>query len=101
MSCHYFKRCRCPNALQIHLTPQQMIQWSPRGPTQNTMAGVTALWHLERKPPIPMSTREKPDAAFPAREESGHACFHTRRGLTPLWKTQRNPEIHVGMGVEP
>ena len=24
-----------------------------RGLTQNTMAGVTALWHLERKPPIP------------------------------------------------
>ena len=29
---------------------------SPLGSTQNTMAGVTALWLLERKPLIPMST---------------------------------------------
>ena len=58
-SCHHFKRPRCPNALQIHLTPLQLTRWSPRGRTQNTMAGVTARWHLERKPPIPMSTRQE------------------------------------------
>ena len=31
----------------------------PRGSTQNTMAVVTALWHLKRQPPIPMSTRQE------------------------------------------
>ena len=33
-----------------------LTQLSPRVSTQNTMVGVTALWHLERKPQIPMST---------------------------------------------
>ena len=37
---------------------------------------------------------------FPAREETRLACFHTRRGLTSLWKLQRNAEIHVGIGAE-
>ena len=55
-SCHHFKRYRCPNALQIHLTSLQLTQRSHRGPTQNTMARMTALWHLERKPLILMST---------------------------------------------
>ena len=65
------------------------------------MARVTALWHLERKSPIPMSTRQEADTAFPALEESGLERLHTRRGLTPLGKPQRNPEIHVGTGEEP
>ena len=56
---HLFRRPRCPNALQIHLTPLHLTRRSPRGPTQNTMAGVTALWHLERKPPIPISTQQE------------------------------------------
>ena len=43
----------------------------------------------------------KPDTAFPAREESGLAWLYTRRGLTPLWTPQRNPEIHVGPEEEP
>ena len=28
-SCHHFKRPRCPNALQIHLTPLQLTRRSP------------------------------------------------------------------------
>ena len=32
---------------------------SPLGSTQNTMAGVTALWLLERKPLIPMSAQQE------------------------------------------
>ena len=27
--------------------------------TQNMMARVTALWHVKKKPPIPMSTQEE------------------------------------------
>ena len=42
----------------------------------------------------------KPDTAFPPREESGLASLHRRRGLTLLWKLQRNPEIHVDTGEE-
>ena len=33
-----------------------LTRWPPRVSTQNRMAGVTALWHLEIKKPIPMST---------------------------------------------
>ena len=36
-----------------------LTRQSLRGSTHNTMAGVTALWHLERKPPIPMSTQQE------------------------------------------
>ena len=52
-SCHHFKRP--PMSQFVPDTPDSpaMTRRSPRGPTQNTMAGVTALWHLERKPPIP------------------------------------------------
>ena len=31
----------------------------PRVSTKNTMARVTALWHIERKPQIPMSTQQE------------------------------------------
>ena len=44
---------------------------------------------------------KKSETAFLAREESGLAWLHTRRGLTPLWTPQRSPEIHVGPGEEP
>ena len=58
-SYHDFKSPRCPSALHIHLTPLQLTWRSPRGETNNIIAGVTALWHLEKKPRIPMSTRQE------------------------------------------
>ena len=50
-----------PNAPMTPDTPDSpaLTQRSPRGSTHNTMAGVTTLWHLERKPPIPMSTQQE------------------------------------------
>ena len=58
----------------------------------------------------PVATREshkslckldrKPDSTVTAREKCGLACFHMRRGLTPLLKLHGNPEIHVGTGEE-
>ena len=41
-----------------------------------------------------------PETAFPSGEVSAFACFHTKRGLTPLWRLQRNPKIYVGTGEE-
>ena len=58
-SCYHSKRSRCPNPLQILLTPLQLPRRSPRGLTQNMMVGVTALWQLERKPSFPMLTRQE------------------------------------------
>ena len=42
----------------------------------------------------------KPDTIVTARVESGLECLHTRRGVTPLWKLHRNPEILVSTGEE-
>ena len=42
----------------------------------------------------------KSDTAATAREESVVACSHSRRGLTPLGRLQKNPKIHVGTGEE-
>ena len=35
-----------------------LTRLSPQVSTQNMMAGVTALWHLKRKPQIPMTNRQ-------------------------------------------
>ena len=42
----------------------------------------------------------KSDTAATAREESAVACPHSRRGLTPQVRLQKNPKIHVGTGEE-
>ena len=53
VSSHHFKRL--PKSQGTPDTPDShaLTLRSPRGATANTMEGVTALWHLERKPPIP------------------------------------------------
>ena len=53
-SSHHFKRPRKPHCTPDTPDSHSLTRQSPRGPTQNTMAGVTALWPIERKPPIPM-----------------------------------------------
>ena len=40
------------------------------------------------------------DTAATALEESSSACSHSRRGLTPLWRLQNYPKIHVITGEE-
>ena len=42
----------------------------------------------------------KCDTAATAREESPRACPHSRRGLTPLWRLQNYPKIHVSTGEQ-
>ena len=42
----------------------------------------------------------KHDTAGTAREEGAHACPHSRRGLTPLWRLQKYPKNHVSTGEE-
>ena len=73
---------------------------SPPGSTENTMAGMTALWHLERKPPIPVSTCQEALHCFASSRRERTSCLHTTRDLTPLLKLQRNPEIYVSTGEE-
>ena len=42
----------------------------------------------------------KPDTAATAWEERARSCPHSRRGLTPLWRLQKYPKIHVSTGEE-
>ena len=83
---------------------------SSRGSTHTTVARGTALWEsLVGKPPGKASSvshrcldpREgKRDTAATARQESARACPHSRRGLTPLGRIQKYPQINVSTGEE-
>ena len=42
----------------------------------------------------------KRDPAATAREEGAWACPHSRRGLIPLGRLQKNPNIHVSTAEE-
>ena len=60
-----------------------------------------ASWEsLEGKPLIPDPLDGKNDTAATAREESAHACPHSRRGLTPLGRLQKYPNIHISTAEE-
>ena len=94
-----------------------------RGSTHTRVARGTALWEslvgkpggkawweslvgthrgkASRESHRSLDTREgKRDTAATAREESARACFHSRRGLTPLGRLQKYPKIHVSTGEE-
>ena len=83
---------------------------SSRGSTHTTVARGTALWESLLGKPRGKASREshrsldaregKRDTAATAREESAHACPHSRLGLTPLGRLQKYPKIHVNTGEE-
>ena len=83
---------------------------SSRGSTHPTVARGTALWESLVAKPHGKASREshrsldpregKRDNAARDREESTRACPHSRRGLTPLWRLQKYPKIHVSTGEE-
>ena len=83
---------------------------SSRGSTHTTVARGTALWESLVGKPRGKATREshrsldpregKCDAGATARKESARACPHSRRGLTPLGRLRKYPNIHVSTGEE-
>ena len=83
---------------------------SSRESTHTTVARGTALWESLVEKPGGIASREshrsldiregKRETAATAREESARACPHSRRGLTPLWRLQKYPRIHVSTGEE-
>ena len=83
---------------------------SSRGSTHTTVARGTALWEslvgkshgkASRESHRSYDPREgKRDTAATAREESARAYPHSRRGLTPLGRLQKNPKIYVSTGEE-
>ena len=83
---------------------------SSRGSTHTTLSLETPLreslvgklrGNASRERHRSLDPREgKRDTAATAREESAHACPHSRRGLTPLGRPQKYPKIHVSTGEE-
>ena len=83
---------------------------SSRGSTHTTVARGTAPWESlvgkARGKALRLSHRSldpsegKGDTAATAREESALPGPHSRRGLTPLGRLQKYPEIHVSTGEE-
>ena len=83
---------------------------SSRGSTHTTVAGGTALWESLVGKPRGKASREshrsldpregKHDSVARAREESARGCPHSRRGLTPLRRLQKNPYIQVSTGED-
>ena len=83
---------------------------SSQGSTHTTVARGTALWESLGGKPRVKSSREshrslnrsegKRDTAASAREDSTRAFPHSRRRLTPLWRLQNYPKIHVSTGEE-
>ena len=83
---------------------------SSRGSTHTTVAHGTALWERLVEKPRGKASRESHRSLDPldgkratgatAREESARACPHSRRGLTPLGRLQKDPKIHVSTGEE-
>ena len=83
---------------------------SSRRSTYTTVARGTALLESLEVKPRGKASREshrsldprkgKRDTAATAREESPHACPHSRRGLTPLGRLQKSPKTHVSTAEE-
>ena len=99
-SCNNSNRPQCPNPLKIHLIPLHWLDFHPeyRLKTQWQLwqpCGISRESHRSL-----CQLNRKPDTTLTAWEESGPACLHVRRGLTPPFKLHRNPEIHVSLGDE-
>ena len=76
-------------------------QLSPRVSTHTMVTRVTMLGKASRESRRSLYQHDgKPDTAARAREESGRARPHSRQGLTPLWRLQKHPQIHVSTGEE-
>ena len=83
---------------------------SSRGSTHTSVARGTALWEslvgnlrgkASRESHRSLDPREgKRDTAAAPREESAHACPHSRQGLTALGRLQKYPKIQVSTGEE-
>ena len=83
-----------------------LLLLSRRGPTHTTVARVTTLWEsLVGKPrgkatdPL-IHAKGSVTLLLQLEEKSAYACPHSRRGLTPLGRLQKNPKIHVSTGEE-
>ena len=109
-SCHHSQRPQMPQSIPGKPVFPALPLLSSQGSTHTMVASGTALWESLVGKPRGKASREshrcldpregKRDTAATAREESARACPHSRRGLTPLGRLQKNPKIHVSTGEE-
>ena len=91
-SCHHFKRPPMSQCIQDTPDSPELTRRSPRSPTQNTMAVVTALWCLERKPPIPMvNPTGKMTLLFQLKRTADLHVSTRDEALTLLWMPGGTP----------
>ena len=109
-SCHH---SQSPPDVSVHSRetcfPCTASTFKP-GSTHTTVARGTALWESLVGKPRGIASRErhrsldrpegKRDTAATARKESARACPHSRRGLTPVGRLQKYPNIPVSNGEE-
>ena len=96
---------RCLSSFQGNLFSCTVLTFKPRinshhGGTRDSPVGkprgkASRESHRSLDPSI-----GKRDTAASAQEESARACPHLRRGLTPLGRLQKYPNIHVSTGEE-
>ena len=103
-SCHHFKRPPISQCTSDTPDSPEMTRISPRGQTQNMMAGVTALWPLESKTLIPMvnSTgsltlifwlERRAELHGSTRDEARVPCGCTRGAPRSMSALEKKPEF--------
>ena len=107
-SCHHSQSPPDVQSISGKAVFPALPRLSSRGSTHTTVARGTALWESLVGKPRGKASREshrsldpsegKHDTAATAREESARACPHSTRGLTPLGRLQKYPEVHVSTG---
>ena len=83
------------HCLDFHAEDQLTPRWQEGQP-----CGKASWESLQGKPQNHFPRGTKRDIAATARDESRRACTHWGPGLTPLWRLQMYPKIHVSSGEE-
>ena len=109
-SCHISRVPQMSQSIPGKPVFSALRRLSRRGSTHTTVARGTGLWESLVGKPRGKASREsdrsldpgerKRDTAATFQQENARACPHSRRGLSPLGRLQKNPKIHVSTGEE-
>ena len=94
------QRHRFPHPLEIRPDAPAPIRMEPRVLSHTRMGTDTLVASSGKSHRFQIQLDKRPDTPFTTREASRVPCLNTRRGLPPLIKLNRNPEIDVRNGEE-
>ena len=80
--------------------PLHRFEWNPKNQVTTQRGTDTPGASSRKSRSFQIQLDKRPDTPFTTREASRVPCLNTRRGLTPLFKLYRNPEIDVRNGEE-